>query len=108
VKTAESIERQESRKEDEKSSDFHANNSVPVSVDRAESRRRQNAAIRPYCFQPGQSGNPGGRPKSILPPELHAHCLNRTPRQSSLHSRRSCAKVARTHFKCYRTVHSEN
>jgi hypothetical protein len=70
VKTAESIERQESRKEDAKSSDFHANNSVPVSVDRAESRRRQNAAIRPYCFQPGQSGNPGGRPKVDLAAEI--------------------------------------
>jgi hypothetical protein len=70
MKTAESIERQESRKEDEKSSDFNANNNVPVSVDRAETRRRQNAAIRPYCFQPGQSGNPGGRPKHDLASEI--------------------------------------
>jgi hypothetical protein len=71
MKTAESIERQESRKQDEKEWCFRPQNSVPVSVEaRAETRRRQNAAIKPYQFQPGISGNPGGRPKVDVASEL--------------------------------------
>jgi hypothetical protein len=74
LKTARSIEEQTERKKDEKNTrsdgDSHSQNSVPVSVDRAESRRRQNAALKPYHFKPGQSGNPGGRPKVDVASEI--------------------------------------
>src|SRR5215469_8357247 len=67
-KTAESIERQESRKEDEKrtsSPRSSSENSRPVSQ-----RRSPAEHLRPYWFQPGQSGNPGGRPKVDVASEL--------------------------------------
>lgn len=35
-----------------------------VSANREESRERSNANLRPW--QPGQSGNPSGRPKKLL------------------------------------------
>ena len=61
MKTAESIERQESRKRDEKESKdlgsdtcFFSQLSEPVS----EGRRRRLADLKP--FPKGRSGNPGG------------------------------------------------
>jgi len=68
VKTAESIERQESRKEDAKSSVFRAHNSAPVSTKR--DRQKDIERLKPFRFQPGQSGNPGGRPKVDLAAEV--------------------------------------
>jgi hypothetical protein len=68
-KTAESIERQESRKVDEKRSKSHRSspeNSQPVS----QGRRNPAAHLAPYRFQPGVSGNPGGRPKVDVASEL--------------------------------------
>jgi hypothetical protein len=69
-KTAESIERQESRKRDEKTADssrFLSENSSPVSQKRG---RGDGMRLKPYWFQPGQSGNPGGRPKVDLASEI--------------------------------------
>lgn len=70
MKTAESIERQESRKDDEKAaklSRFLPQNSSPVSE---EARRKRIDRIKPFRFQPGVSGNPGGRPKVDLAAEI--------------------------------------
>lgn len=68
MKTAESIERQESRKEENKSSVFRAHNSAPVSAKR--DRQKDAERLKPFRFQPGQSGNPGGRPKVDLAAEI--------------------------------------
>ena len=66
MKTAESIERQESRKQDEKK-DFLSENNPPVSQKRG---RGDGMRLKPYWFQPGVSGNPGGRPKTDLAAEI--------------------------------------
>jgi hypothetical protein len=82
-KTSESIERQESRKEDEKKANlprFHSQNSVPVSVEaRDEARRRQLAGLKPW--PKGVSGNPGGRPKVDVAAEI-ARALFEQDRQA--------------------------
>lgn len=67
MKTAESIERQESRKEDEKSSDFCAHNNTSVSTKQS---RNGTERLKPLRFQPGKLGNPGGRPKVDLAAEV--------------------------------------
>ena len=67
VKTAESIERQESRKEDGKGSVFCAHNNTPVST---KLSRNGTERLKPFRFQPGKSGNPGGRPKVDLAAEV--------------------------------------
>jgi hypothetical protein len=67
VKTAESIERQESRKKDAKSSVFCAHNNTPIST---KQPRNGTERLKPFRFQPGQSGNPGGRPKVDLAAEI--------------------------------------
>jgi hypothetical protein len=72
VKTAESIERQESRKQDERESNsprFSSENSCPVSKKR-DLKAHAEQHLKPYWFQPGQSGNPGGRPKVDLAAEI--------------------------------------
>jgi hypothetical protein len=68
MKTAETIARQESKKEDDKSSVFRADNSTPVSAKR--DRRKDAERLKPFRFQPGVSGNPGGRPKVDLASEI--------------------------------------
>ena len=68
MKTAELIERQESRKEDDKSGVFRAHNSAPVSTKR--DRQKDIERLKPFRFQPGKSGNPGGRPKVDLAAEI--------------------------------------
>jgi len=71
MKTAQTIEEQTERKKTDKSYRPHADNGVPVSVEaRAEARRRQLAAIRPFQFKPGISGNSGGRPARDLAGEI--------------------------------------
>jgi hypothetical protein len=63
MKTAATIERQEERKKDR----ISPQNSDPVSE---EARRKRIDQIKPYRFQPGVSGNPGGRPKTDLAAEI--------------------------------------
>jgi hypothetical protein len=63
MKTAATIERQEERKKDR----ISPQNSDPVSE---EARRKRIDQIKPYQFQPGVSGNPGGRPKTDLAAEI--------------------------------------
>src|SRR5215469_15407759 len=80
MKTAESIERQESRKQDEREAQapastpgsdghFPSENSCPVSKKR-DLKAHAEQHLKPYWFQPGQSGNPGGRPKVDVASEL--------------------------------------
>lgn len=40
-------------------------NSTPSGVSREEQLRQLAEAGKPYRFQPGESGNPGGRPKGL-------------------------------------------
>jgi hypothetical protein len=73
VKTAQTIERQESRKEDEKMAKtprFPSENSSPVNSKRGPGRYGDARQLKPYWFQPGVSGNPGGRPKVDLAAEI--------------------------------------
>ena len=81
MKTAESIERQESRKTDEKerleSQKVDENegktltqSSLPVSSKRGPGRHGDARQLKPYWFKPGQSGNPGGRPKVDVASEI--------------------------------------
>jgi hypothetical protein len=72
MKTAATIEAQTERKKDEKDSlsdgDLCPQNSAPVRATR--DRRKEAERIRPWQFKPGQSGNPGGRPKHDVASEI--------------------------------------
>jgi hypothetical protein len=45
----------------------------------AASRERQLKAIEPYRFKPGQSGNPGGRPKRDYAAEIAQAVFEQNP-----------------------------
>ena len=66
MKTADSIERQESRKESEKKGRDGAHNSAPVS----EGRRRNLEILAAHRFPKGVSGNPGGKPKRDIASDI--------------------------------------
>lgn len=65
MKTAESIEAQEERKKDEK--DTRADEGKPREttppVTRSKNRGGDFSRIAKWAWKPGQSGNPGGRPR---------------------------------------------
>jgi Family of unknown function (DUF5681) len=42
-------------------------------------KRKPPEGIAPYCFKPGQSGNPGGRPKKPLTDLLEWQLVQRVP-----------------------------
>ena len=48
----------------------NADNSVPATVTSLSGRERQLAALKPWQFQPGKSGNPGGKPKRDIASEI--------------------------------------
>lgn len=45
----------------------------------SEARQRQLAAIAPFKFKPGQSGNPGGRPKRDFAAEIAQAVFEKNP-----------------------------
>lgn len=61
VKTSESIERLETTKGTEQKGKLRAQNSAPVSA--KYDHRLDAVRLKPYQFKPGESGNPGGKPK---------------------------------------------
>jgi hypothetical protein len=68
MKTAATIEAQEERKKAEKNARLGSQNSASVS---AQYDHRQDAErLKPFHFKPGQSGNPGGRPKHDVASEI--------------------------------------
>jgi hypothetical protein len=78
MKTAESIERQESKKEDEKRAKTTCSspqNGSPVSE---EARRKRIDQIKPFQFQPGISGNLRGHPRVDLAAELARAVFDKT------------------------------
>ena len=54
----------------------HAENSANNS---AKSRRGNPDKIKPFAFKPGQSGNPGGRPKRDLAAEIAREAFEKDP-----------------------------
>jgi hypothetical protein len=73
MKTAESIERQESRKEDAKvakTPHFQPENTSPVTSKRGPGKHGDARQMKAWQWQPGVSGNPGGRPKHDLASEI--------------------------------------
>ncbi len=67
MRTANSIEELKAITEYTKDSELSpvdsATNDAQVSASKPVGRAASIQAIRPYCFKPGQSGNPGGKPK---------------------------------------------
>jgi hypothetical protein len=75
MKTADSIEQQEERKnarDNAVKTDRKGGNCVPDNRKSVsdELREARIANIAPYRFQPGKSGNPGGRPKHDLAADI--------------------------------------
>lgn len=68
MKTATMIETQTERKKAEKNTRLGSQNSASVS---AKYDHRQDAErLKPFHFRPGQSGNPGGRPRVDVASEI--------------------------------------
>jgi hypothetical protein len=76
VKTAATIEAQEERKKDEKDNVFCAHNSTPVSTKKPRDGTKR---LKPFRFQPGVSGNPGGRPKTDVASEIAQALFTNNP-----------------------------
>jgi len=70
MKTANTIEQQESRKETEKNGNPRRRAVAQNSDSVSEGRQRSLANLAPHRFQPGKSGNPGGKPKVDLSAQI--------------------------------------
>lgn len=67
MKTADSIEQQPERKAARDNGDSSPENTQSIT---RKSRRGDATRIAPWTWKPGQSGNPGGRPKNDLAAEI--------------------------------------
>lgn len=67
MKTADTIEQQEERKAARDNGHSSPENKPPAGQ---KSKQRDATRIAPWRFVPGQSGNPGGRPKHDLAAEI--------------------------------------
>ena len=76
----------------------HAENSANNSAKKV--RRGNPDKIRPFAFKPGQSGNPGGRPKRDLAAEIARQAFEKDPAAiaDAMHAKlkKGDAKVFRT------------
>ena len=79
MKTATTIEAQEERKKAENSTHSVAQNSKPVSERERARRNASTERLRPFQFQPGISGNPGGRPTHDVASEIAQALFTNNP-----------------------------
>ena len=82
MKTSDSIEAQEERKAArDNGNDQHSlrENTEPVTQKRKRGDASYTARIAPWKWRPGQSGNPGGRPKHDLAAEIARAIFENNP-----------------------------
>jgi len=78
AKTAETIEAQEERKKAEKAARAASQNSCPVSK-KCDRKAHAERHLKPHWFQPGVSGNPGGRPAHDVASEIAQALFTNNP-----------------------------
>ena len=79
MKTAESIEAQEERKSARRNENDRASHTSDQPSVRPKMKKLDATRIAPWRFNPGQSGNPGGRPKHDLAAEIARAIFENNP-----------------------------